>query len=754
MINRGGGVSTSKIEEIVRNRLEPYTTEEEVQEIIDARVAGGGAELVNYLSKKEASNTYSKITHGHRDLATVEQVERDYLTKDNAQETYNTITQHNELFNLVESIMTLNFYTKPEIDGMVEALEEEIASGGGEFDPKVLEDYATIKYVDSEIAKIPSGGGGGTATSITNGTGKITFDPGQKHVVRIESETDGVALALYNKDLVEMAAIAGGVRNGKHYAAMAVGPHQEFLVVSDGNDGLEMNLGDENKVYCSTDTITITNNLTVEKNLKVDGQVQGTAFEPYATKSYVDEKIAEIPSGGEFDPKVLEDYATIEYVDEKIAEIPSGGGGTVSGDISVNSITLPENHKLYVNKLGDMECSSDFTCLGQLCISDQLTKKGGFCWGDFTIRGKLEQLNDVDGEDVADEYATKSYINNEFAVKDHRHERIETITKTLAYDQSATLWTYYVSAGTTLYVQLPASVPLTARVSIMTENYGVIETSLPIKGDETSFELPDGGSYEHMGYSEWEGTRAFRYRSSDIVWSGVEISYDEIVSDYAPLEHTHDDYYTKEEVDTKIGENGVDLSNYYTKDEMKYLSQPEGVLYYNQGVFESSIHIGDITLIRQSIEPITLKINKSVSIFGDLTVSGEIISQYSKTITHQTNVIGEIGTFCQTNGEIYDGYEKIGQTDCICQVVQAKDLTTGIVGIITSEDKFASHGDVLVKVVPGKYELGDILAPTENGYGKVATEDEMLFMMLNAIPRPKITSLQTGIDGMVACFLV
>ncbi|MBO5854258.1 MAG: hypothetical protein J6Q61_05935, partial [Bacteroidales bacterium] len=77
------------------------------------------------------------------------------------------------------------------------------------------------------------------------------------------------------------------------------------------------------------------------------------------------------------------------------------------------------------------------------------------------------------------------------------------------------------------------------------------------------------------------------------------------------------------------------------------------------------------------------------------------------------------------------------------------------VGIISSEDEFASHGDVLVKIAPETIcEVGDILCPDERGYGRVASEDELIFMMMYAIPRPKITCLETGIEGFVACFIV
>jgi hypothetical protein len=124
------------------------------------------------------------------------------------------------------------------------------------------------------------------------------------------------------------------------------------------------------------------------------------------------------------------------------------------------------------------------------------------------------------------------------------------------------------------------------------------------------------------------------------------------------------------------------------------------------------------------------------------------------TIQHYTNITGEVGTFCETSGEIYDGYDKIGETDCICQVKQSTTLNSKIVGIITSNDQFASHGDCLVKVVPGTYNLGDILAPDVSGKARLATKIELQFMTINAIPRPKITSLSTGIPDTVAVFLI
>ena len=127
----------------------------------------------------------------------------------------------------------------------------------------------------------------------------------------------------------------------------------------------------------------------------------------------------------------------------------------------------------------------------------------------------------------------------------------------------------------------------------------------------------------------------------------------------------------------------------------------------------------------------------------------------SQTVTHKTNVHAEIGTFCESTGAIYDGYERTSYTDCICQVRTATALNKKIVGIVCSEDEFASHGDVYVKVNDTSgLEIGDILCPDENGYGRKATNEDLMFMMLHAIPRPKITSFETNFEGFVACFIV
>jgi hypothetical protein len=132
--------------------------------------------------------------------------------------------------------------------------------------------------------------------------------------------------------------------------------------------------------------------------------------------------------------------------------------------------------------------------------------------------------------------------------------------------------------------------------------------------------------------------------------------------------------------------------------------------------------------------------------------------QISQTITHATNVIEQtddhIGCFCESVNEIYDGYDKIGPTDCICKVRPTTELSETTIGIISGKNTFATHGDVLVRVdATASLKPGDILKPGVNGAVK-AEKSDMMFMTINAIPRAKITCTETGIKNMVACVLV
>jgi hypothetical protein len=128
----------------------------------------------------------------------------------------------------------------------------------------------------------------------------------------------------------------------------------------------------------------------------------------------------------------------------------------------------------------------------------------------------------------------------------------------------------------------------------------------------------------------------------------------------------------------------------------------------------------------------------------DFYVHGDIHAeniQSSMTITHKTDVSDcNLGRFCESTGLIFSKYEEVGIKDCITGVKLATTLNTKILGIVTSETQFASHGDVLVKVVDGEYHLGDLLVPTENG-ARVATEEEKLFIMLNGLPKVRVMSI-------------
>jgi hypothetical protein len=96
-------------------------------------------------------------------------------------------------------------------------------------------------------------------------------------------------------------------------------------------------------------------------------------------------------------------------------------------------------------------------------------------------------------------------------------------------------------------------------------------------------------------------------------------------------------------------------------------------------------------------------------------------------------------------------------------------LSNRVLGIITDNNQltassssscgsFASHGDVLVVVDDGEYHLGDLLVPTLTG-ARVATDEDKLFIMLNGLPRVRVTSVDANVlpkinnKVCVACFI-
>jgi hypothetical protein len=161
----------------------------------------------------------------------------------------------------------------------------------------------------------------------------------------------------------------------------------------------------------------------------------------------------------------------------------------------------------------------------------------------------------------------------------------------------------------------------------------------------------------------------------------------------------------------------------------------------------------------------TLTVSGATTINNNLTVSGTINGETiggSNTITHKTNIINyhdeQIGTFCETVGEVADvyGVDYIPTldraTDAICKVKQSTTLNSKIVGVITKNNEFMSHGDVLCRIILDTYTLGDILTVDESGLMRKANEQDKLYMLMNSILMPKITALFLDKDY-CACFI-
>ena len=150
----------------------------------------------------------------------------------------------------------------------------------------------------------------------------------------------------------------------------------------------------------------------------------------------------------------------------------------------------------------------------------------------------------------------------------------------------------------------------------------------------------------------------------------------------------------------------------------------------------------------------------AANVISDKGNLNDVITKISSfTVTHETGANEEliVGTFCESDGTIYEKYkDNIKPDDCICNIKQSTSLNKNIIGVTVSTDpiKFATHGDVLIKVVNDTYNVGDILVPGQGGYGKKPSSDEIMSCLLNRIPTAKIISLDTGIDNEVACILL
>jgi hypothetical protein len=122
----------------------------------------------------------------------------------------------------------------------------------------------------------------------------------------------------------------------------------------------------------------------------------------------------------------------------------------------------------------------------------------------------------------------------------------------------------------------------------------------------------------------------------------------------------------------------------------------------------------------------------------------------SHTITHATNIIGfnssQIGCACDNVGEVADVYGSDYMpsleraTDAITKIRVSQGLTAQFWGVITNNNEFSTHGDVVVRVVEDTYRIGNCLAPGPDGLFHRATNDENMFMLLNGCPRVRVAA--------------
>jgi hypothetical protein len=160
-----------------------------------------------------------------------------------------------------------------------------------------------------------------------------------------------------------------------------------------------------------------------------------------------------------------------------------------------------------------------------------------------------------------------------------------------------------------------------------------------------------------------------------------------------------------------------------------------------------------------------LNLHNSAIVITDQWGTRTITSQPgSHTITHYTNIVdyddSKIGCFCETTGELADVYDKDGvaytptlsrATDAITKVKSTNMLSTRVLGIITSQNTYASHGDVLVVVKQGpSYQLGQLLVPDISGVCRIATEEDKRTIMFEGLPRVRITGLVQGQEFVLA----
>ena len=147
------------------------------------------------------------------------------------------------------------------------------------------------------------------------------------------------------------------------------------------------------------------------------------------------------------------------------------------------------------------------------------------------------------------------------------------------------------------------------------------------------------------------------------------------------------------------------------------------------------------TKLNNRLEPIQKQIT---------TLSDMINPSYFSHTTISEDPTLEEHIFIETTGDL------LNLQAPMFKVKRAQTLNKNIVGVLTAVNppKFATHGEVLIKVISGTYNLGDILIPTVDGYGKKATSGEIYDSLFMMIPRAKITALITNIPNTVSAILL
>ena len=556
----------------------------------------------------------------------------------------------------------------------------------------------------------------------------------------------------------------------------------EIATTDNGNEPIYMRQYNSNKVLAHSATI-----LDADGNTSFPGTLSAGGKE-VATKEYVDEKIAEIEPSG-----------TIEVINNDL---------TVNGKLTVKK-GLVHDYKVwaekddYVHNYGDywhvfpMEYNThDDTSDAVLTIGKNIVKAlhtGDRILGEWTLRCFLdsEGTSRTDPEPYAFDYIFTAPPSEEvITINDYVSFRADENNYYLKLDNTMFRWSQYYGFEVTLFtckiyeqqdrkttlIDENGNTILPGRLQVnqMTNMNSdvMIIGNLLVSGKISEIRPQNSENSITSDYAtesyvdEKTLINVVRPRAlSDYLLAGDVIEKKQFqISSNLSLLNTQVSIYISCDIAASQGEGSaliiISPEGNVTMDHQQFktyqwANSDHTVLCIT---FAEKVYwVNSVTIVAApQYFTETVPINSVDNVLYTKEAVDEKITEITgnQTVTHKTNVTGEIGTFCETNGGIYDGYEKVGETDCICQVVQSNTLNDKIVGVITSPTQFASHGDVLMKVVPGTYKLGDILAPDITGRARVATDTELQYMMLHAIPRPKITSLATGMENTVACFIV